>query len=69
MKEVERRGEERRGEEITFQRLMVEMCSIQRMSPIWPMLRVRVEEKLVLISSSQPNGLAPQLCHLKRHMT
>ena len=29
---------------------------------------LRAEEKLVPISSSQPDGLVPKLCHLGRHM-
>jgi len=37
-------------------------------SPIRPMLRGGAEEKFVPISSSRPNGLAPKLCHLRRHM-
>ena len=44
------------------------MFIIQRMSPIQPMLRVHVKEKLVSISPSQLAGLASKLCHLGRHM-
>ena len=54
--------------ELTFHGLTIEMFIIQRMSPIWPMLRVQVEKKLVPISSSQLDGLMSKLCHLGHHV-
>lgn len=59
---------ETRGEEFTFWSLTVKMSPIQQMSSIWPMLRVQAEEKLVPISSREPDGLAPKLFHLGCHM-
>ena len=44
------------------------MVIIQRMGPIWAMLRVHAKEKFVAVFASWLEGLVPKLCHLGHHM-